>query len=104
MAKRRVVSSYSPGEGAFGIVSFVFGILSIVFSLISPLVAVFFAIVGFIFWFFQRRRQTTRIMRAAFILNLIGLVLSIVIATIVALYLNSHPEILAQIQQAVQTP
>ena len=62
------------GEG-IGISGFTLGILSI---LLAGAMGIFMAVIGFIFCFFQQKRNPTQLGKVGIILNVVGFVLSIV--------------------------
>ena len=69
----------------FGITGFILGILSILFA---GYLGGILAIVGFVFCLIQRKKNPTKLATAGIILNVIGVVLSILFITVISSYMN----------------
>ena len=89
-------------RNGFGVTSFTLGILCVIFVILNPLIALVLGIVGFIFGKKQNKIQKTSLAKAGIVLNIVGMILSVVIIIlgIIAIrYITNNPEILAQFQQ-----
>jgi len=92
MAEKKVKESKVKGN-SFGASGFTLGILSIIsFGIIG----IIMAIVGFIFCFIQQKKKPTKLAKVGLIINIAGLILSIV-------YLVYFAPMLAQYLQSLNT-
>lgn len=97
---KKEVKTARASDGGWGIAAFVFGILSILFSLLSPLLGLLFGIMGVVGSRVQKRRGTSKLSHAGFVLSITGIILSILLFVLLALYLQNNPDFLANLQNA----
>ena len=76
-----------------GIVSVILGILSIIFALNNGIIL---GIIGLIFGFQQKKKGKNKWSKAGIILNIIGIILSILILLAIIYIAKYRPDILAQ--------
>ena len=80
------MASKKEGE-AFGISGFTLGIAGFVSLIFSPLLSVAFCIVGLIFCWIQQKNKKTKFGKAGLIINVLGIIASIVYFIVLVKYL-----------------
>lgn len=87
-AKKPLVKKTEAGTGE-GIAGFILGILSIIFAGWFGLVL---GVIGLVLAFMQRKKLKTKLSTAALVLNIIGIVLSILVVVFLAKLLEEYLE------------
>ena len=76
-------------DNSSGVAGVVFGILSIIFALLTPVIGIISAIVGLVFSLKQSKASKNKWSKAGIILNVVGIIVSLLILVLIIKLLPS---------------
>ncbi|MBX4212258.1 hypothetical protein KW787_02255 [Candidatus Pacearchaeota archaeon] len=90
-------------DNSFGVAGVILGILSIIF-VGSPFAGIAVGILAIIFSIKQKKHHANKWSKAAKILGIIGIILSIIVFAAGAYYISTNPDLLSQFKSGYSAP